>query len=80
MDEKKKLNLDDDYIEFIRYGEYLIDKNGEGFWRLFQTTASLTDSLTVKMRKHLAKLLIKYTFSIFTAMPEKRNRTRWQQR
>lgn len=27
---EKKINLDDDYIKFIRYGQYLIDKNGEG--------------------------------------------------
>jgi hypothetical protein len=27
---EKKLNLDDDYIKFIRYGQYFIDKNASG--------------------------------------------------
>lgn len=27
---ERKLNLDDDYIKFIRFGQYYIDKNGEG--------------------------------------------------
>ena len=27
---ERKINLDDDYIKFIRYGQYFIDKNGSG--------------------------------------------------
>ena len=27
---EKKINLDDDYIKFIRFGQHLIDKNGYG--------------------------------------------------
>ncbi|VAV85975.1 adenine specific DNA methyltransferase, partial [hydrothermal vent metagenome] len=27
---ERKINLDDDYIKFIRYGQHFIDKNGEG--------------------------------------------------
>ena len=27
---ERKLNLDDDYIKFIRYGEHLVERTGEG--------------------------------------------------
>ncbi len=50
---EKKLNLDDDYIKFIRYGEYLIEKNGEGILA-FISNNSFIDGITHRqMRKHL---------------------------
>jgi len=50
---ERKLNLDDDYIKFIRYGEYLIDKNGEGIIA-FISNNSFIDGVTHRqMRKHL---------------------------
>ena len=50
---EKKLNLDDDYIKFIRYGEYFIEKNGEGILA-FISNNSFIDGITHRqMRKHL---------------------------
>lgn len=50
---EKKINLDDDYIKFIRYGQYLIEKNGEGILA-FISNNSFIDGITHrKMRKSL---------------------------
>jgi predicted helicase len=50
---EKKLNLDDDYIKFIRYGENFIEKNGEGILA-FISNNSFIDGITHRqMRKHL---------------------------
>ena len=50
---ERKLNLDDDYIKFIRYGEYFIDKNGEGILA-FISNNSFIDGVTHRqMRNHL---------------------------
>ncbi|MEI6579675.1 MAG: N-6 DNA methylase [Eubacteriales bacterium] len=50
---EKKLNLDDDYIKFIRYGQYFIEKNGEGILA-FISNNSFIDGITHRqMRKHL---------------------------
>ncbi len=52
---EKKINLDDDYIKFIRYGEYLIEKNGEGILA-YITNNSFLDGLTHRqMRYNLLK-------------------------
>ncbi len=52
---EKKINLDDDYIKFIRFGEYLIEKNKR--WILaYITNNSFIDWLTHRqMRHHLMK-------------------------
>jgi len=50
---EKKINLDDDYIKFIRYGQHYIDKNGEGILA-FITNNSFIDGITHRqMRKKL---------------------------
>ena len=50
---ERKINLDDDYIKFIRYGQHFIDKNGEGILA-FITNNSFLDGITHRqMRKHL---------------------------
>ena len=50
---ERKINLDDDYIKFIRYGQYLIDKTGVGI-QGFVTNNSYVDGLTHRqMRKSL---------------------------
>ncbi len=52
---EKKLNLDDDYIKFIRYGQYLIEKNGEGVLA-FISNNSFIDGITHrKMRAFLSE-------------------------
>jgi len=50
---ERKINLDDDYIKFIRYGEQYIEKNGE--WILaYISNNSYLDWITHRqMRKHL---------------------------
>ena len=50
---EKKLNLDDDYIKFIRYAEHFIEKNGQGVVAMI-TNNSYIDGVTHRqMRKHL---------------------------
>lgn len=50
---EKKINLDDDYIKFIRYGQYFIEKNGEGILA-FITNNSFIDGITHRqMRKSI---------------------------
>lgn len=50
---EKKLNLDDDYIKFIRYGEHFVEKNGEGILA-FITNNRFLDGITHRqMRRHL---------------------------
>ena len=50
---EKKLNLDDDYIKFIRNAEHFIEKNGRGVVAMI-TNNSFYDGITHRqMRKHL---------------------------
>ena len=50
---EKKLNLDDDYIKFIRNAEHFIEKNGRGVVAMI-TNNSFLDGVTHRqMRKHL---------------------------
>lgn len=51
--EEKKLNLDDDYIKFIRYGHYLIEKNGEGILAYISNNSFLDGITHRQMRKTL---------------------------
>ena len=50
---ERKINLDDDYIKFIRFAEDMIEKNGSGVVAMI-TNNSFIDGLTHRqMRKHL---------------------------
>ena len=50
---ERKINLDDDYIKFIRYAEHFIEKNGTGIVAMI-TNNSYIDGITHRqMRKHL---------------------------
>ncbi|QTA78209.1 SAM-dependent methyltransferase domain-containing protein [Desulfonema limicola] len=50
---EKKINLDDDYIKFIRYAQYFIDKNRQGIVAMI-TNNSFIDGITHRqMRKSL---------------------------
>ncbi|MDP2303957.1 MAG: type ISP restriction/modification enzyme [Ignavibacteria bacterium] len=50
---ERKINLDDDYIKFIRYAEHHIEKNGSGIVAMI-TNNSFLDGITHRqMRKHL---------------------------
>jgi len=58
-DYKKDLNerniqpLSDDYIKFIRYGEYFIEKNGEGILAYISNNSFIDGIIHRQMRKHL---------------------------
>lgn len=50
---EKKINIDDDYIKFIRFAEHFIEKNGSGIVAMI-TNNSFIDGITHRqMRKHL---------------------------
>jgi predicted helicase len=50
---RQKINLDDDYIKFIRYAEHYIENNGYGIVAMI-TNNSFLDGITHRqMRKHL---------------------------
>jgi len=50
---ERKINLDDDYIKFLRYGEYFIDKNGEGILAYISNNSFIDGITHRQMRKHL---------------------------
>jgi len=50
---ERKINLDDDYIKFIRYGQHYVDKNGSGILA-YVSNNSFIDGITHRqMRKNL---------------------------
>lgn len=52
---EKKINLDDDYIKFIRYGQYFIEKNGEGILAYISNNSFIDGVTHRQMRNHLLK-------------------------
>lgn len=52
---EKKLNLDDDYIKFIRFGQYYIEKNGEGILAYISNNSFIDGVTHRQMRKSLMK-------------------------
>ena len=52
---ERKINLDDDYIKFIRYGQHFIDKNGEGILAYISANSFIDGVTHRQMRKHLLK-------------------------
>lgn len=50
---EKKINLDDDYIKFIRFGQYLIDKNKSGILAYISNNSFLKGVTHRSMRKQL---------------------------
>ncbi|WP_162343206.1 type ISP restriction/modification enzyme [Cyclobacterium salsum] len=50
---EKKINLDDDYIKFIRYGQHFIDKNGSGILAYISNNSFIDGITHRQMRKHL---------------------------
>ena len=50
---ESKINLDDDYIKFIRFGEYFINKNGEGILAYISNNSFIDGITHRQMRKHL---------------------------
>lgn len=52
---EKKINLDDDYIKFIRYGQHLIEKNGEGILAYISNNSFIDGITHRRMREELMK-------------------------
>ncbi len=50
---EKKLNLDDDYIKFIRYGQHYIQKNGEGILAYISNNSFIDGVTHRRMRESL---------------------------
>lgn len=50
---EKKINLDDDYIKFTRFGQYFIDKNGSGILAYISNNGFIDGITHRQMRKHL---------------------------
>jgi predicted helicase len=50
---EKKLNLDDDYIKFIRFGQHYIDKNGSGILAYISNNSFIDGITHRQMRKDL---------------------------
>lgn len=50
---EKKLNLDDDYIKFIRYGQHFIEKNGEGVLAYISNNSFIDGVTHRRMRESL---------------------------
>lgn len=50
---ERKINLDDDYIKFIRFGQYFIDRNGEGILAYISNNSFIDGITHRQMRKHL---------------------------
>jgi predicted helicase len=50
---ERKINLDDDYIKFIRFGQHYIDKNGEGVLAYISNNSFIDGITHRQMRKDL---------------------------
>lgn len=50
---ERKINIDDDYIKFIRYGQYFIDKNGSGILAYISNNSFLDGVTHRQMRRSL---------------------------
>ena len=50
---ERKLNLDDDYIKFIRYGQHFIEKNGSGILAYISNNSFIDGITHRQMRKSL---------------------------
>ncbi len=50
---ERKINLDDDYIKFIRYAEHFIEKNGQGIVAMITNNSFIGGITHRQMRKHL---------------------------
>jgi predicted helicase len=52
---ERKINLDDDYIKFIRYGQHFIDKTGEGILAYISNNSFIDGITHRRMREELLK-------------------------
>lgn len=50
---ERKINLDDDYIKFIRFGQHFVDKNGNGILAYISANSFIDGITHRQMRKNL---------------------------
>jgi predicted helicase len=50
---ERKINLDDDYIKFIRYGQHFVEKNGEGILAYISNNSFIDGVTHRRMRQSL---------------------------
>jgi predicted helicase len=50
---ERKINLDDDYIKFIRFGQHFVEKNGEGVLAYISNNSFIDGITHRQMRKNL---------------------------
>jgi len=50
---ERKINLDDDYIKFIRYGQHYVEKNGEGILAYISNNSFIDGITHRQMRKNI---------------------------
>jgi predicted helicase len=53
LNEKSYNSLSDDYVKFIRYGQYFVDKNGSGILAYISNNSFIDGLVFRQMRKHL---------------------------
>jgi predicted helicase len=53
LNERNIQPLSDDYIKFIRFGQYFIDKNGSGILAYISNNSFIDGIIHLQMRKHL---------------------------
>lgn len=58
---EKKINLDDDYIKFIRFAQIMIEKNGSGIVGMITNNSFLSGVTHRQMRKELMRSFQKIT-------------------
>lgn len=56
---ERKINLDDDYIKFIRYGQHFIEKNGSGILAYISNNSFIDGITHRQMRKDLLEVFDK---------------------
>lgn len=62
---ERKINLDDDYIKFTRFGQHFIDKNGEGILAYISSNSFIDGITHRQMRKQLLESFDKiYIFNL----------------
>ncbi|MGV8946197.1 MAG: type ISP restriction/modification enzyme [Lutibacter sp.] len=69
---ERKINLDDDYIKFIRYGQHFIEKNGEGILAYISNNSFIDGITHRQMRKNLLESFDKiYIFDLHGSAKKK---------
>ena len=53
--DEKKLNLDDDYLKFLRLGQYIVERSGSGILGMITNSSFLDGLIHRKLRESLLK-------------------------